>query len=39
MLEELLEAITLMQEGEPTTFAYLMTQAIYSTNLDLHLMV
>ena len=33
MLEELLEAGGTTREGEPTTSAYLMTQATYSTDL------
>ena len=33
MLEELLEATGTTREGEPTTSAYLMTQATYSTDL------
>ena len=38
-LEEQPEVITPLREGEPTTSAYLMIRAIYSTDLDLQSMV
>ena len=39
MLEGLPEAITPIREEEPTASAYLMTQTIYSTYLDLQIRI